>query len=201
MTATGGATPRVRTNRILAILALVLAGVAAVAGDTPAPGGPGEITALDLARAIRETPDGILILDVRDAAAFEEFSVPRARLVEGGAAAESVLEAARAAGAAPDDLIVIAGGQGADARPGWLALRREGHRRVHWVRDVLGSWLDEIVSPVLPPDASDREREAWDEQADLSRYFGGFPRIATREDASGGTTDRLRRAKRRGCAF
>lgn len=194
-------------NRVLAVTALVLAAGAAVAGDTPAPGGPGEMTALDLARAIRDDPDGITILDVRSEAAFEDFHVPRATLVEGGPAGGTdadegarVLDAARSAGAGPGDLVVVTGGEGTDARPGWLALRRAGYERAHWVRDVLASWLDEIVSPVLSPDASEREREAWEEQADLSRYFGGFPRIAERDEAAS-TDDRLRRARRRGCAF
>jgi len=186
------------TNRVLAVTALVLAALAAVAGDTPAPGGPGEWTGIDLARAIREDPDGIAVLDVRGEDAFGEFSVPRSRPAPADPTA--LLEAVRAGGAGPGDLVVVAGGERADPRPGWLWLRRAGFNRVHYVRDVLASWIDEIVSPVLAPDASPREREAWEEQAELSRYFGGFPRIAA-EDEGGGTSDRLRRAKRRGCAF
>ena len=187
-----------RTNRALAAVAGLLGTMALVAGDTPAPGGAGEVTALELAAELRAAPDSVIILDIRDEPSYREFHAPRARLAETG----RVLEAVEAAGATDASLIVVAGGIEHDPRPAWLALRRAGYGRAHYLPDVLGSWLDDIISPTLPSSASEAEREAWETQADLSRYFGGFPRIV--EASSGGSEDagsRLRRAKRRGCAF
>ena len=187
-----------RTNRALAAAALVLGALAVIAGDTPAPGGAGAIDALDLAEAIRDDPAAVIVLDARDEAAFEEFHVPRARRLDVGpdAAPARVVEL----GGTPESRIVVTGGPQADPRPAWLALRRAGFADAYYVRDVVGAWVDRIISPVLSPDASDAERHAWERQADLSRYFGGFPRIAERDEEEGAAA-RLRRARRRGCAF
>jgi len=189
------------TNRVLAAVAGVLGVLALVAGDTPTPGGPGELSALQLAESLRADADDVIILDVRDALAFEEFHAPRAVIVEPTRSA--VLAEIEARSAASDVLVVVTGGPAADPRPGWIALRRAGYARAHYMPDVLTAWLDEIISPVLSPDASESEREAWRKQSELSKYFGGFPRIASREEAVGGETSaaKLRRAKRRGCAF
>lgn len=188
------------TNGVLASVAGVLGLLALVGGDTPAPGGAGELTALELAAALRASPDSVVVLDVRSEAAFAEFHVPRARLTDFDPVA--IVAAAGDAGAHAATVIVVAGDADRDARPGWLALRRAGFDRTHYMPDVLESWLTEIVSPVLASTASARERDAWEEQAELARYFGGFPRILDPStDTAGGTAERLRRAKRRGCAF
>ena len=191
-------TGRNRTNRALASVAGVLGILALVGGDSPTAGGAGEITALELAAELRADPDSVVLLDIRDEPAYREFHAPRARRVD----ADDVLDAVRASGAHESSLIVVTGGADRDPRPAWLALRRAGSRRAHYLPDVLTSWLDQIVSPTLPSTASEEEREAWEEQAELSRYFGGFPRVVdTPAGAEEGSTARLRRAKRRGCAF
>ncbi len=187
---------RVSTNRGLAAVAGVLGALALIAGDTPAPGGSGEMTGLELARAIRDEPATLVVLDVRAPETFEEFHVPRARLVE-----DDHTSLLAEVGAGADVRVIVTGGPDADPRPGWLSLRRAGYTQVFYVPDVLTAWLDDIISPVLSPRAGASARLAWEEQADLSRYFGGFPRIAEPSTETGGSASRLRRAKRRGCAF
>jgi hypothetical protein len=191
---------RFTTNRVLAASAGVLGALALIGGDTPAPGGSGAMQALDLAAALRADPSAVVVLDVRDRAAFDEFHVPRASHVEGDRT--DLLPVVAEIERSGDLMIVVAGGPGSDARPGWLSLRRAGHDRVYYVPDILTAWLDDIISPTLSPDAGPAERAAWEEQAELSRYFGGFPRIRETADVDTvGSTARLTRAKRRGCAF
>lgn len=186
-------------NRVLALVAGALGALALFGGDTPAPGGPGAISALEVARALRADPDGIRLLDIRDAAAFEEFHLPRAARAP---ADPGALVAGLATDVGPGDAIVVLGGPDAAARLAWLALRRAGFVRARYLPDATSAWLADIVSPVLPADAGPARRAAWPEQAELSRYFGGFPRVGT---AAGRETDAaadgLRRARRRGCAF
>jgi len=178
----------------------LLGALALIGGDTPAPGGSGAMGALDLAAALRADPSGVVVLDVRDREAFDEFHVPRARLVEQDpedltAIVADIEDSANA-------IIVVAGGPGADPKAGWLSLRRAGYDRAYYVPDILTAWLDDIISPTIAPDAGPNERAAWEAQAELSRYFGGFPRVrdAVEVDADVSAA-RLKRAKRRGCAF
>ena len=186
------------TNRTLAIVAGALGALALFGGDTPAPGAPGAITALEVARALRADPDAVRILDVRDRAAFDEYHLPRAVLApsDPDALVASLGEHARG------DLVVIAGGPDAGPRAAWLALRRAGVVGARYLPDATAAWLDAIVSPVLVAGADPRTRAAWEEQAELSRYFGGFPRVrAAAERPADDVADRLRQARRRGCAF
>jgi rhodanese-related sulfurtransferase len=191
-------------NRVLAATAGLLATLALIAGDTLAPGGAGEIGALDVARRLRSDPDGIRILDVRGDSAFADFHLPRARhaALADAAHLEAWVAAARAGGASEGDLVVIVGGPGIDARRPWLALKKAGFSDVRYMRDAVTDWLESIISPILGPDADDEERSAFEEQAEIARYFGGFPRILTAAEAPGGdVSERLRKARRRGCAF
>ncbi len=188
------------TNRVLAIVAGVLGALALFGGDTPAPGTPGAISALEVARALRADPDGIRILDVEDEGDYARFHLPRA--VRAPADPAALLAGLEDAGAGRGDLVVVAGGADDDGRAAWLALRRAGYVHARYLPHATDAWVDAIVSPVLPADADAGARAAWAEQAELSRYFGGFPRVGSPADtATGDTADRLRRARRRGCAF
>lgn len=62
-------------------------------------------------------------------------------------------------------------------------------------RDGLGH---QARGPTEDPEVKAR----WDEEAELSRYFGGFPRVDPDPTFRAGTmTERLRHARRRGCAI
>lgn len=205
------------TNRVLAIAAGALGALALFGGDTPAPGAPGAIGALEVARELRADPEAVVILDIRDEAEYRSFHLPRAVLAPADPGALVASLAADEAGASPSDragrgsargrssrtaLVVVAGGPDAEPRAAWLALRRAGYARARYLPDATAAWVDAIVSPVLPADADARTRAAWEEQAELSRYFGGFPRVGTAADTTGDdAAERLDRALRRGCAF
>jgi len=189
----------VSTNRILAIAAGALGALALFGGDTPAPGAPGVISALEVARELRADPDAIHILDIRDEAAYRDFHLPRAVLAP---ADPEALVASLAEADPRTDLVVVAGGPDAEPRAAWLALRGAGFIRARYLPDATAAWVDAIVSPVLPADADARTRAAWEVHAELSRYFGGFPRVGTAADRpADDAADRLRQARRRGCAF
>jgi hypothetical protein len=75
-----------------------------------------------------------------------------------------------------------------------------GPGSVRYMVDGVGEWLSEIMNPVIAPDATPEERAAFDRVAELSRYFGGMPRVGSATDR--GSPERLlERTQRRGCAF
>jgi len=180
-----------------------LAGVAALTGsgsvplDRPLPmlAEADRLPALELAAWLRSRRPNLTILDVRsDSAAFEAFHLPRARHVP--------LAALRTV--APDAGTIVVYADGGDlAARALLVLHALGHDSVRVMPDGAGDWLREVLSPTLPADATPAARAAFAEQAALSRYFGGLPRMLRPGERAGPQegTAVLQRVSRRGCAF
>ncbi len=169
--------------RILAGMALLMGAFAAVAGSPRANANGNvdiaalahdvqteadHVTALELARWIRDRKPGLRIIDVRDSAEFEQFHIPLAEHIP----LESVVKTQFAAG----ETVVLYSGGGAHAAQAWVFLRARGVRDVFFLRGGLAEWLDDVLNPRLPVNASTEERGAFDSVAALSRYFDGVPR-------------------------
>lgn len=196
-----------RPGSLLAAVGLALAALAALAGSSPtgAPGGsgPAELTAslasgealldpLDLAALIRDRR-AVRVVDVRDSSAFIRFSIPTASHA-------TLRELAALEVGAGDPIVVYDDGAGEAVRA-WLLLRRLGHPDARILTDGVAGWLDHVLAPVLP--AGSPEERAWfDRVADLSRYFGGLPRVGEPPQRPAGP-DRAEAAitllSRRGC--
>lgn len=194
-------------NRALAAAAAVLGLLALFVGTDAAPaGGSGVIGSLEVAKAIRADPEGILVVDVRDREAFDALHLPRAVHLPITPTEAQPLSAAEwrkrleALGASLDRPIVVAGEPELPTRILWVELRQAGYRAAY-MPDMLADWLEMIVSPVRGPIEDPAAQAAWDEQAELSRYFGGFPRVGSTPGRTGSVSERLRHARRRGCAL
>lgn len=147
------------------------------------------IDAVDLAARIRAGEPTTLV-DVRDSSAFIRFAIPTAERWPVGRLA-SLPE-----GGGP--IVLYGDGDGTAAR-GWLLLRRLGHPDVRILERGVVGWIDGILEPVLPAD-SPEERARYRRVADLSRYFGGMPRVgepALERQRSAESAVRL--LSRRGC--
>ena len=170
--------------RRLALVALVLGGFAAVAGSPVAANNArvdvaalakaveredDHVTAVELAGWIKERRDGLRIVDVRDSAEFAEYHIPGAERV---ALSQLVATPFR-----NDETIVLYSGGGAHAAQGWVFLESLGYRRVYFLRGGLNEWLDEVMNPSLRVDATDSARAEFKKTAEISRYFGGVPRV------------------------
>lgn len=203
--AAGDVRSRVRSLRtpgaILAGLAIALAGLAPLAGTADRPGRPGVaelsdelaagapfVDAVTLAEWIREGRP-LRIRDVRDSSAFIRFSVPTAAHVPLTRIADESVETTR-------PLVLYDDGTGGAVRA-WLLLRRLGHRPRILERGVLG-WIDGVISPVLPA-GTPEERARYDRVAEVSRYFGGLPRIGDPPDRETEAGEAVRLLTRRGC--
>jgi rhodanese-related sulfurtransferase len=181
-------------HRGLAGAALVLGALAAASGDAlrGSASRPDEITALQLARWIREARPGLRLVDLRDAESFDAFRIP-------GADRLSLDELQRGPWTPGASVVVYSDGAVA-AHRALDILHAAGVRNAWVLRGGVGEWVSTIVSPVLPASPTPEQAATAREIAELSRWFGGVPRIGEAHPTS---ADSLRaalgRIRRRGC--
>jgi rhodanese-related sulfurtransferase len=214
---------RRRTHRWLAGAAALLAVAALAAGD-PHPGErvdvdrlarivdaeEDHVTALDLAAWIRDRKPGLRVVDVRSAAEYADFHLPNA---ENLTLAQVTRTRFRA-----DETVVLYSEGGTHAAQGWFFLRARGVEHVYFLRGGLYEWMTEVMNPTVAPDASPETRAAFARTAELSRYFGGVPRVVAPSvgtagasgdgdpaaelaprGAEGGAAAAVRHVRQRGC--
>ena len=128
------------------------------------------VTALELAAWIKDRKPNLRIIDLRSAAEFDEYHVPRSEPLS--------LEQLLSARFASDETIVLISDGGAHAAQGWVFLRALGHEHVYFLRGGLSEWLSDVMNPP--------------KTTELSRYFGGIAR--GNRDA-----DDVAKTRRRGC--
>ena len=199
-------------NGALAGAALVL-GFGAVLAGSPfradrLPFSPDEMTAaiaaendrldpIALARWIRDRRSDLRVIDLRDRQAFDAYSIPTAEWIP--------LDRVARAGFRPDETIVLYADGGAVAAQAWVVLRALGRERLLYLEDGLAGWLDRVINASLPADASAEARAAFRDVAELSRYFGGTPRIGAPTDEGEQALPRVDvevgEMRRRGCAL
>jgi rhodanese-related sulfurtransferase len=154
------------------------------------------VTALQLAEWIRDGNPGLRVIDLRSAAEYDAFHIPRSERVP--------LESLAAKRLDPAETIVVISGGGAHAAQAWVFLQALGYRHSYSLRAGIQEWLDDVMNPTLAADAPAAEKAAFSRVSALSRYFGGTPRVGgsttTTFDApprSGGST--VADLRRRGC--
>jgi rhodanese-related sulfurtransferase len=169
-----------RTNRWLAAVAGALAAVALAAGEPyPAERAPAIardvsfVTAVDVARWIRNGQPGVRIVDVRDDSLFAAYHIPGAE--------RFALDELPGRAWGRDENVVVYAEDDRKATRAAMELRSRGVTHAHVLRGGLLSWVDEIVEPRLAPlpvSATPDDQAARREQLELSRYFGGTPVVS-----------------------
>ncbi len=137
------------------------------------------VTAIELARWIRDRKAGLRIIDLRTAAEFDQYHLPRAENVP--------IESLAATPFDPAETIVLLSDGGAHAAQGWVFLQALGHRQVFFLRGGLQEWIDEVMNPTTP------------EGIAVGRYFGGVPRVAAPASGADGRSGRRYTPRRPGC--
>jgi rhodanese-related sulfurtransferase len=156
--------------------------------------GEDHVTASELAAWIRDRKPNLRVIDVRDADAFEAYSIPTAENIP--------IDRLAHVSFSKEDTIVLYSEGGAHAGQAWVLLRALGLARVYFIAGGMVDWHEEIMAPELAADASEEQKRAFEAQADLSRYFGGEPQIGpARGEALGRPVAEQPRtvARRRGC--
>ena len=166
--------------------------------DDPTAGMP-SVSAAQLAEWIRQREPGLRVIDLRSPEAFEAYRIPGARRHD-----PDSLD--RLAVSDRDELVVVTTDGTLSVQTG-ARLRRSSAREVLVLRDGIRGWLDEVINPELAADASPEARQRFESRAELSRYFGGQPRIGAPVGSSDGVPTRDREnieasvagLRRRGC--
>jgi len=125
------------------------------------------VTALELAQWIKDRRPGLRVVDVRSAAEYAAYHVPRAEHVSLDSLANVAFR--------DDETIVLYSEGGAHAAQAWVFLRALGYTKVFFLRGGVYEWLDQVMSPRLS-DTTPAGRDAFARAGVLSRYFGGVPR-------------------------
>lgn len=134
--------------------------------------GSDHVTALQLAGWIRDRKPSLRVIDVRSAGAFNAYAIPTAENLP--------LDELMRTPFKPHEVVVLYSEGGAHAGQAWVLLRALGVFNAYFIAGGLADWRDEVMSPVLAPDATADEKQAFAATAELSRYFGGQPSVGER---------------------
>ncbi len=164
------------------------------------------VTAIELAEWIRGRKAGLRIVDLRSAAEFETYHVPRAERI--------ALESLATASLHATDTIVLISGGGAHAAQAWVLLQALGFKQVYFLRGGLQEWIDDVMNPTILATATPRAMAEFKRIGEISRYFGGVPRIVDKleprpanaegantegDGPASSTADAAAAIRRRGC--
>ena len=127
------------------------------------------VTAVELAEWIRDRRPGLRVVDIRTAGEFEAMHIPTAERIPLTELSKTPFTR--------DETIVLYSEGGAHAGQGWVFLRALGYTKVYFLRGGLREWLDDVMSPTIDLRAGDSAKKAFTRVSDLSRYFGGTPRV------------------------
>ncbi|MBD8880808.1 rhodanese-like domain-containing protein [Rhodanobacter sp. 7MK24] len=151
--------------------------------------GSDHVSARQLAEWIRDRRPGLRVIDVRSPAEFRDDPIPTAENVPIDQLAKSHF--------APGQTMVLYSQEGAHAGQAWVMLRSLGVTQAVFVPGGLADWRDEVLYPLLPPNASPAERARIEA---LSHYFGGSPRIGAEQGGNVASATRIGHgSRRRGC--
>ena len=164
-------------ERALAIVAVVGGALAVVAGSpTRATRGSVDVTelariveheedhvtAVELAKWIRDDKPRLRVLDIRADSEFAEFHIPSATRVPLAEIARMPLDSAAT--------YVLYSEGGTHAAQGWFLLRARGVKNVYFLRGGLYEWLEQVMNPRVASTTPQAQR---DSVRALTLWFGG----------------------------
>jgi len=176
-------------ERALAIAAVVGGALAVVAGSpTRATRGSVDVTelariveheedhvtAVELAKWIRDDKPRLRVLDIRADSEFADFHIPGARRVPLAEIARMPLDTSAT--------YVLYSEGGTHAAQGWFLLRARGVKNVFFLRGGLYEWLEEVMNPRVASTTPQAQR---DSIRALTLWFGGKMQVV---DSASATT-------------
>ena len=174
-------------HRALALVALALATLAAVTGQ----GAPARrVDALELATWIRSGKPVRVIGLKGEGSADELLLIP-------GADIRTLAEVAREHW--EPGIAVVFYGEGEALASRAQTMVPAANESTYVLRDGVSGWVRTIAAPVLPSNPTPEQAEAWQEIAELSRWFGGVPRVGVASDSADSLAAAVARIRRRGC--
>jgi rhodanese-related sulfurtransferase len=173
-------------NTKLGILVCLLGMIAAFAGN-PYRGTRVTIDTADLARIVQSEVDHVnpfdladwiikgkydyRLIDLRSKLEFDQYHIPSAENVP--------LATLPDYGLGRNEKIVLYSEGGIHSAQAWFLLKALGYKSVYMLRGGLDDWKDQVLYPVLPPNANAEQLAAFTKMKEISKYFGGTPRSET----------------------
>jgi len=133
------------------------------------------VTAVELARWIRDDKPRLRVLDIRSDSEFADFHIPGATRVPLAEIARMPLDSAAT--------YVLYSEGGTHAAQGWFLLRARGVTNVFFLRGGLYEWLEQVMNPRVASTAPQAQR---DSIRALTLWFGGKMQVV--DSASATTT-------------
>jgi len=158
------------------------------------------ITAVELAKWIRDDKTGLRVMDIRSDTEFTDFHIPGATRVPLAEIARMRLDSAAT--------YVLYSEGGTHAAQGWFLMRARGVRNVFFLRGGLYEWVEQIMNPHVASNTPQAQR---DSIRALTMWFGGkmevvdsttTPSVLDRELSaphSAATAESIRKIRRRAC--
>jgi hypothetical protein len=174
-----------RHEMVMGTAAIVLS-VTAVLVGSPRARTVDPVNAIHLARWIHDRQPGLRVIDLRSAAAFDDYHLPTAEHLPIGSGATLALS--------PGQIVVFYAERDDEAIAAARAVRGDG--RAYALAGGVQAWTADVMGPTLPEGASAKDRAAFAEISALSRYFGGTPRTGVSARESRPTAQQFRK---RGC--
>ena len=168
---------RAGAGRMLGWLAFVAAAGALLAEAVAPVGVVQSVTPIQLARWIREARSGLEVIDTREPEEYAAGHIPTARNVPA-----TRFDGVPAMG---HSAVVLYDESGVAVPRLAEAVSPDGSVEVYVLERGIDGWLDDVMAPRLPDTATAADRAVFAEQAELSRWFGGLPRIVAVEPVTG----------------
>jgi rhodanese-related sulfurtransferase len=131
------------------------------------------VTAVELAKWIRDDRAGLRILDIRSDSEFDDFHIPRATRVPLAGIARMSLDSSAT--------YVLYSEGGTHAAQAWFLLRARGVENVFFLRGGLYEWLEWVMNPRVASTTPQAER---DSIRALTLWFGGKMQVVDSASAS-----------------
>ena len=179
---------RLTRNQTLALIAFVL-GTVAILGN-PYHGNVVQLNTKELATIVDATVDHVTaeelanwiiqgnteyrLIDLREEAAYAEYHIPTAENVPTVELPDYPL--------LRNEKIVLYSDGGIHSAQAWMLLRAQQYRGVYMLLGGLDAWVDDILFPALPADASPQQAAEFERIAQMSEFFGGTPQTGVEED-------------------
>jgi len=160
------------------------------------------VTAVELAKWIRDNKTGLRVIDIRPDSEFTEFHIPGARRIPLVEIARMPLDSAAT--------YVLYSEGGTHAAQAWFLLRARGVKNVFFLRGGLYEWLEQVMSPRVASTMPQVER---DSIRALTMWFGGKMEVVDSTSArtpsvldgplaaphSSDTRETIKKIRRRAC--
>lgn len=169
-------------NQTLALVAFVL-GALAIPGN-PYQGSVVQLNTQELATIVETEVDHVTaeqladwiiqgnteyrLIDLREEAAFAEYHIPSSENVPTSELLDYPL--------LRNEKIVLYSDGGIHSAQAWMLLRAQRFQGVYMLLGGLDSWMEEVLFPALPTDATPQQTTEFERIAQMSTFFGGTPR-------------------------